>query len=105
MASEISPVSGVRSTPIAEPRSIRDVAKPTADEKPSFENVVTRAVAWLEGQQKEADAKAADFATGGQTELHDVMLAAEKLNLSFQLTLQVRNKVVEAYQEIMRMQV
>lgn len=38
-------------------------------------------------------------------ELHDVMIAAQKATITMQLALEVRNKVVEAYQEIMRMQV
>jgi len=37
--------------------------------------------------------------------LHDTMLALEKADLSFRLMMQVRNKIVEAYQEVIRMQV
>nr|WP_269438345.1 flagellar hook-basal body complex protein FliE [Phosphitispora fastidiosa] len=55
-------------------------------------------------QQQSADLKNT-LVTGELNELHQVMIAAEKSSLSFQLTLQIRNKVVEAYQEIMRMQV
>jgi len=55
-------------------------------------------------QQQSADLKST-LVTGELDELHQVMIAAEKSSLSFQLTLQIRNKVVEAYQEIMRMQV
>ena len=44
------------------------------------------------------------FATD-DTDLHSVMLALEKADLSFQMMMQVRNKFVQAYQEIMRMQV
>ena len=46
-----------------------------------------------------------DLATGGPTSLHDTMLALEKADLSFRLMMQDRNKIVEAYQEIVRMQV
>jgi flagellar hook-basal body complex protein FliE len=48
---------------------------------------------------------AQEAALGGDVDLHDVMIAAEKAGVATQLTVQVRNKVVEAYQEIMRMQV
>lgn len=44
-----------------------------------------------------------ELATGGDVELHDVMIAAEKASVSLNLTMQVRNKLVEAYHEIMRM--
>ncbi|MEY8303200.1 flagellar hook-basal body complex protein FliE [Anaerosalibacter bizertensis] len=44
------------------------------------------------------------LATGDIDNLHDVMIAAEKANISLQLTMSIRNKVVDAYREIMRMQ-
>lgn len=52
-----------------------------------------------------SDAKQRDLAMGKDVELHDVMIAAEKASVAVQLTAQVRNKLVESYQEIMRMQV
>lgn len=45
------------------------------------------------------------FATGETNNIHHLMLSLEKSKLSFQLLLQVRNKAMEAYQEVMRMQV
>ena len=45
------------------------------------------------------------LATGETNNLHEVMMSLEKAKLSFQLTLQVRNKLLEGYQEIMRMQI
>ena len=42
--------------------------------------------------------------TGEVEDLHQVMIAAQKASITLDLTIQVRNKVVEAYQEIMRMQ-
>jgi len=43
--------------------------------------------------------------TGESRDLHEVMLAVEKANISFQFLTQVRNKALDAYQEIMKMQV
>jgi flagellar hook-basal body complex protein FliE len=45
------------------------------------------------------------FATGESNNIHHLMLSLEKAKLSFQLLLQVRNKAMEAYQDVMRMQV
>lgn len=45
------------------------------------------------------------LATGEVDNLHDVMIAAEKANIALQLTMSIRNKVVDAYREIMRMQI
>jgi flagellar hook-basal body complex protein FliE len=45
-----------------------------------------------------------DYASGEMTDIHQVMIAAEEANLSFQLLMEVRNRLVESYREIMRMQ-
>ena len=55
--------------------------------------------------QTSADAAAQKLASGQDKDIHNTMIAMEKAGVSLQLTMQVRNKVLEAYQEIMRMQV
>lgn len=45
-----------------------------------------------------------DFAAGKTDNIHQVLIAVEKADTALQLTLQVRNKIMEAYNEIMRMQ-
>lgn len=52
-----------------------------------------------------ADREVHQVASGGAANLHDVMIHIEEAKLSFQLLAQVRNKMLEAYQEVMRMQV
>lgn len=52
-----------------------------------------------------AETELQQLAAGKTTDLHHVMLAMEDARLSFQLLVQVRNKVLEAYQDVMRMQV
>lgn len=52
-----------------------------------------------------AETELRDLAAGKQGNIHHVMLALEDARLSFQLLVQVRNKVVEAYQDLLRMQV
>jgi flagellar hook-basal body complex protein FliE len=60
-----------------------------------------------EVNQTQADAQGLQdqFMAGQPVEYHDLMIAMEKASTSMQLTLQVRNKVLEAYQEMMRIQV
>ncbi|HOQ06573.1 MAG TPA: flagellar hook-basal body complex protein FliE [Clostridiales bacterium] len=53
----------------------------------------------------EADRLADDFAAGRTDNIHQVMLAGEKANIALQFTLQIRNKLLDAYTEIMRMQI
>ena len=52
-----------------------------------------------------ADGQMKEFAVGKRSDLHEVVIATEKADLSFKLLLQVRNKILDAYQQIMRMQV
>ena len=54
--------------------------------------------------QNTADAKVSGLLAGNGMDVHSAMIAVEKADLSFQLMLQVRNKIVAAYQEISRMQ-
>ena len=55
--------------------------------------------------EKEANQKSIDFAAGKIDSIHAVMIAQEKANIALQYTVEIRNKVLEAYNEIMRMQV
>lgn len=59
----------------------------------------------LSGAQGQADALALKVATGQSMELHEAVIAMEQANLSLHLAVQVRNKILEAYQEVVRMQV
>ena len=59
----------------------------------------------IDGLQKNADSNVQKLATGQPVDMHDVTIPTEQANLSFQLGLQVRNKLIDAYQELMRMQV
>ena len=54
---------------------------------------------------QKADETALQMNSGGKADLHDAMIAMEKADISLRLLVQVRNKAVDAYKEIMRMQV
>jgi len=71
----------------------------------AFGSVFADAVQKVESFQKNADASINRFLSGEGEELHKVALAAQQADLSFQLFLQVRNKVVSAYQQVMQMQI
>lgn len=70
----------------------------------SFMDTLQDAVHAVEGLQSDAAGKVQQVLTGtdGQ-ELHTTMIAVEKADLAFQLMMQVRNKIVQAYQEVARM--
>jgi flagellar hook-basal body complex protein FliE len=71
----------------------------------SFASVLAQSVDQVNGSLLRADAMLAQAAVDGSQPPHQVMLALEEARLSFQLALQIRNRVLESYQELMRMQV
>jgi flagellar hook-basal body complex protein FliE len=71
----------------------------------SFQSVFADAVSKVESFQNNAQQSVERFLSGEGEELHHVALATQQADLSFQLFMQIRNKVVSAYQEVMRMQV
>ncbi|MDR1424421.1 MAG: flagellar hook-basal body complex protein FliE [Azoarcus sp.] len=72
----------------------------------SFAEALNNALKDVSAAQKEARAMAEDFSSGdSNTNLQDVMINLQKANLSFQQMVQVRNRLVSAYQDIMNMSV
>ena len=69
-----------------------------------FQNVLNGAIQTIESASSDASTAVQKFLTGEGEELHTAALAVQKANITFDLGLQVRNKVIDAYQEIMRMQ-
>ena len=72
---------------------------------PSFKESVKKAIAEVNDLQNEADQATIQLAAGNVEDVHEAMIAMQKAKLALDFTIQVRNKVIEAYQEIMRMQV
>jgi flagellar hook-basal body complex protein FliE len=82
---------------------------PTASDetKPGgFAAALKSSLAEVNQMQQKADAAVTALAAGdGKVSLHETMIAMEQADVSFRMMMQVRNKIVEAYQEILRMQV
>jgi len=72
---------------------------------PGFGDWFTGELQALNQQMVQAEHGVQQLATGGATNVHDVMLQLEQARLSFQVAIQVRSRVLEAYQDILRMQV
>lgn len=68
-----------------------------------FMESMTEAIGKVEADEAQANQSAADLAVGNRKTLHETMIAVEKADVSFRMLLAVRNKMVSAYQEIMRM--
>jgi flagellar hook-basal body complex protein FliE len=81
-------------------------AKPAAPEATGgFGNMVAQALQNVQGLHTGADQLAQAAATGTATDVHDYMIAATQASLATELTVAVRNKAVEAFTDIMRMQI
>ena len=92
--------------PISQPVFAEFVRPGSSPSRPgTFQNVLEQAVGSVEQMRGEANQAVQKFLTGQDEELHTAALATQKAELAFELGLQVRNKVVQAYQQIMQMQV
>ncbi|GAB5537426.1 MAG: hypothetical protein Rubg2KO_36750 [Rubricoccaceae bacterium] len=72
---------------------------------PAFGETMTNAIERVDLAQKTSDAQVEAFIAGETENTHEVMIAMNQAELHFQLLAEVRNKLLEGYQEIMRMQV
>jgi flagellar hook-basal body complex protein FliE len=79
------------------------IAKSSSTEGPSFIDYLSSQVQQVNHKVVAADQRVADVATGKSHNLHEMMVSLNKADLSLKMLTQVRNKAVEAYQELMRM--
>ena len=71
----------------------------------SFAEYLNNAIDEVNQLQLESEKLGVEFAAGRTDNIHQVMIAAEKADIALQFTMQVRNKILDAYNEIMRMQI
>jgi flagellar hook-basal body complex protein FliE len=96
-AIKLNPIQGAVTSPAR-------VDSPSGKVLGSFTEVFDQTINKVSELQKSADMAVEKFAAG-ELDVHEVMIAVEKASVAMQLTIQLRNKVMEAYQEVMRMQV
>jgi flagellar hook-basal body complex protein FliE len=77
---------------------------PAAAAEPGFRDLLHSAIDDIKELEGSAQAQVSGVLEGTGTDVHSAMIAVEKADLSFQLMMQVRNKIVSAYEEISRMQ-
>jgi flagellar hook-basal body complex protein FliE len=93
-------------TPIGGPPERPEVRRPdTEQDGPTFPEMLKRALEEVNQLQSDAGEKMQDLVTGQTDNLHEVMIAVEEAGIALNLTLQVRNKIIQAYEEIMRVQI
>ena len=77
----------------------------SADAQQTFANSLKDAISKVNDQQIQSDTMTEKLINGGNVDLHEVMIASQKASITLNATMEVRNKAIEAYQEIMRMSV
>jgi len=77
----------------------------SSEAQKTFSNTLKEAIAKVNDQQIQSDTMTEKLINGGDVDLHEVMIASQKASVTLNTTIEVRNKVIEAYQEIMRMSV
>ena len=92
-----SPVSGI--SPLGQVGAGVETGKP-ASARSDFFSQLQSAFNQVEQLQTEADQQIAGLLSGQGEDIHKAMIAVEKANLSFQLMMQVRNKIVQAYRDV-----
>ena len=71
----------------------------------SFDGMLTQMVSDVSAKQSAANTAVVGAMTGGGVPLHQAMLSVEEASVSFQMMVEVRNRMLESYQELMRMQI
>ena len=91
-------------------QAVTDATKVTApvtssEAQQSFAATLKDAIAGVNDKQIQSDNLTEKLINGGDVDLHEVMIAAQKASVTLNATLEIRNKAVEAYQEMMRMSI
>src|SRR5579883_2453566 len=97
MSLPISPVRAPATLPSLEPATVKSSGG-------GFQSLLSDAMGRVEQFQQNSQSSIEKFLSGEDEEVHKVALATQQAEMAFDLFLQVRNKVVSAYQEVMRMQ-
>lgn len=89
------------------PRALQRKERPLAgaDKAPDIGERIISAINTVNELQQRANGLVEQVAAGNVEDVHKAMIAMEQASIAMDFTLQVRNKVLEAYQEIMRMQI
>jgi len=78
--------------------------KPSAQQEVSFGKMLGEAVQQVQQTETDANAAVQKYVNGEEIDVHNVMILLEKANLNLRMAMQIRNKVIAAYEEIKRLQ-
>ena len=96
-------ISGISPVPQI-PKELTAPASTPQGDGTSFQNILNGAIGEVEAARGDAARSVEQFLSGDGEDLHSTILTMQRAELEFQMFMQVRNKVVSAYQEVMKMQ-
>jgi flagellar hook-basal body complex protein FliE len=97
----MTPIHGLPSSPLVSPGlNLQGPAAPVPEGQAPFKNVLLEALDQVNSMQQQADAAVEQLVTGGDVNPAEVLTTLQKADMSFKLMLQIRNKLVQAYQEV-----
>jgi flagellar hook-basal body complex protein FliE len=98
------PITGITSVPALQTGHTAGAAK-TVEGAPSFKDFLVQSIQDVNSMQAAADKAVEKLATGGDVNPAEVLTAVQKADIAFQMMIQVRNKLVEAFTEIKNIQI
>ncbi len=101
----ITPAYSPLANPIASPAALPDGLKAASSPPDGFGNMLENLVGIVDQKQAAADAATTQVLLGNSGQLHQSVIAMQEASTALSLMVTVRNKLVESYQELMRMQV
>jgi flagellar hook-basal body complex protein FliE len=99
------PISGVGASPWATPVGGTQAPRSTGQGGRSFADTLQQAMEGVDQSQHRADDKLAELAAGQTPDLHGTMIALQEADITLRTMVSVRDKVVDAYQQLMNMQI
>ncbi len=95
----LNPISPLK--PLAD---LGQTGNESAVEGPAFSSLLKQALQEVDAAQHSAEQEVRNLMTGESTDMHTAILAVQKADVSFQMMMAVRGKLIDAYREVMRMQ-
>ena len=93
--------------PLPSLKSLADFGQTSSEgaaEGPNFSDILKQALQEVDTAQHSAEQEVRNLMTGESTDMHTAILAVQKADVSFQMMMAVRGKLIDAYREVMRMQ-
>jgi len=96
----MTPIQALHSPLVPSSASLAPPAPPASGEQTPFKNILLEGLDQVNSMQQQADAAVEQLVTGGDVNPAEVLTTLQKADMSFKLMLQIRNKLVQAYQEV-----